>query len=116
MIFVGQKKIETNFFEYYSVIKMTNKKVVVATMPVVEMYFKVPDGIDLEDKNVVEDYWYKYGSLHIKYVDKDDIETIEAYYEDDVEMASFGVFKYADNLEIKDNDECDVPYESDEED
>ena len=88
---------------------MTNKKVVVATMPIVEMYFKVPYGIDLEDTNVVEDYWYKNGELHIKYIGKDDIESIEPYYEDD------GCFKYANNLEIKDNDECDVPYKSDEE-
>jgi hypothetical protein len=88
---------------------MTNKKVVVATLFPVEIIFKVPDGIDLEDKTVVENYWYKYGELHIKYVGKDDIESIEPCYEDEVTE-----YKYAKNVEIV--DKGDYPFlESDEE-
>ncbi len=87
---------------------MANKKVVVATLYPVEMYFKVPDGIDLEDKTVVENYWYKYGTLYIKYVGKDDIESIEPCYEDEVE------YKYANNVEIVDKGDYSF-LESDEE-
>jgi hypothetical protein len=90
---------------------MTNKKVVVATMrpQTWEFYFKVPEGIDLEDESVVEDYGFKYGQLHIKYVGKDDIESIEPYHEDEPDC------KYAEHVEIVDNNECDRPYDSDEE-
>jgi hypothetical protein len=88
---------------------MTNKKVVVVTMSPVEMYFKVPDGIDLEDESVVEDYGFKYGKLYIKYVGKDDDECIEPCYQTEPDC------KYAQDLTIE--DECVAPfYESDEED
>jgi hypothetical protein len=87
---------------------MANKKVVVVQLFPVEMYFKVPKGIDLEDKSVVEEYGYKYGKLHIKYVGKDDYEEIEPCYEDEPD------YKYEKHIEIV--DECDVPFcESDEE-
>jgi hypothetical protein len=68
---------------------MANKKVVVVTMSPVEMYFKVPDGIDLEDESVVEDYGFKYGKLYIKYVGKEDLtiedECVAPFYESDEE-------------------------------
>ena len=87
---------------------MANKKVVVATLYPVEIIFKVPDGIDLEDKTVVENYWYKYGTLYIKYVGKDDYEEIEPCYEDEAE------YKYAKNVEIVDKGDYGF-LESDEE-
>lgn len=88
---------------------MADKKVVIAIMPAVEMYFKVPEGIDLEDEDVVEWYQFRYGDLYIKYVGKDEIETIKACYETKPD------YKSAVNLEIA--KERYAPfYESDEED
>jgi hypothetical protein len=73
---------------------MANKEVVIATMPAVEMYFKVPEGINLEDKSVVEWYNFRYGDLCIKYVGKDEIVNIGACYETEQN------YKFALNLEI----------------
>lgn len=45
-----------------------NRKVVVAQY-ITEMIFKIPDGLDLEDKAIVKDYHVKYDKLWINYVD-----------------------------------------------
>jgi len=73
-------------------------------------YFKIPDGIDLDDKSVVEYYGYKWGELLIKYVGKDEKQIIQPCYEDDL----LGGGKYADEEDIIDDKECPF-YESEEE-
>lgn len=45
-----------------------NRKVVEVVYPGPVATFKIPDGLDLEDKSVVEAWWVKYGTLHILYV------------------------------------------------
>ena len=40
--------------------------------------FKVPKGLDLEDTSIVESWWVKWDRLHIKYVDKEEIEIIDS--------------------------------------
>ena len=52
-----------------------NRKVVVASY-MTESVYKLPDGIDLEDKTVVEDWEVYRMVLHIKFVDGRE-ETIE---------------------------------------
>ena len=70
--------------------------------------FKIPDGVDLEDKSVVE-YWYvKYGTLHIKYVGKEEVEEIECHFEPEIDWK-------VGNDEIVDADEWCVEYTDDEE-
>jgi len=39
--------------------------------------FKIPDGLDLEDKTVVQDWRTKYGKLYITYVNSDEVLTID---------------------------------------
>ena len=53
-----------------------NRKVVIATYCDV---FKIPNDLDLEDKEVVEDWWVEYGNLHIKYVGKEEVEEINPF-------------------------------------
>eukprot|EP01043_Picozoa_sp_COSAG02_P073160 COSAG02_NODE_14106_length_1310_cov_1.068538_1_plen_129_part_00 len=45
-----------------------NRKVVEVLYPRPAAAFKIPDGLDLEDESVVEEWWVKYGTLHILYV------------------------------------------------
>ena len=59
-----------------------NRKVVSASFYIPDFVFKIPDGLDLEDKEVVEDWWVKYGTLHIRYVGKEDVEEIDPHYDD----------------------------------
>ena len=70
--------------------------------------FKYPDGVDLEDKSVVESWAVKYGKLYIKYVGKDTEEEIQWEYDPQTD------FKYG-NDEIIDADERSVDYSDDEE-
>ena len=73
-------------------------------------YFKIPDKLDLEDREIVEAYWIKYNTLYIKYVGKDEIEEIESCYGNEGEHD----FKYPDTEDII--EEKDAPYyESEEE-
>ena len=54
-----------------------NRKVVSTYYSGVSAVFKIPDGLDLEDKSVVEAWGTKYGTLYIKYVGKETEEEIE---------------------------------------
>ena len=90
-----------------------NRKVVRVFLPpqVPEIIFKIPDGLDLEDKTVVENWWYKWGTLHIKYVGKEKVEEFEAEEEPELDV------KYAEEIEIIDADDalsCCVDYSEDE--
>ena len=57
-----------------------NRKVVVAHFNLCST-FKIPDGLDLEDKSVVKNYHVKWSSLYIEYIDGK-IEEIKSYDED----------------------------------
>ena len=58
-----------------------NRKIVRATFEPPDFIFKIPDGLDLEYKEVVEHWCVKYGTLHIKYVGKEDVEEIDPFYD-----------------------------------
>ena len=64
-----------------------NRKVVVVTYPSPEAVFKIPDGLDLEDKSVVTGWKTKGGCLYIYYVDgrEEEIEWKFDPADDDVE-------------------------------
>ena len=86
-----------------------NRKIVATTYYAPTAVFKIPDGVDLEDKSVVEYWGTKYGTLRIKYVGKEEEEKdIEWEYEPEVD------WKYGTD-EIIDADEWGVEYSDDEE-
>ena len=87
-----------------------NRKVVRATFYPPEAVFKIPDGLDLEDKSVVQCWGVKWAKLYIKYVGKEEVEIIEPYLDVDIDL------KYACEEEIVDADDCGcVEYTDDEE-
>ena len=61
-----------------------DRKVVRVTIKPTEFYFKIPDGLDLEDKTVVEDWEYRNRRMYITYVGKKEVEEIEAFYKYEV--------------------------------
>lgn len=119
-MFCDKKKIEMDFavgeveqLKYKNMASSTknikgDRKVVRVTLNSPEFIFKIPDGLDLEDKTVVEYWRYKWGKLYIKYVGKGE-EEIEAYEEGEVD------YKYEQQIEIVDADEHCVDYSEDEE-
>ena len=54
-----------------------NRKVVIAKYYAPQSVFGIPDGLDLEDDEVVEEWEVKYNTLLIKYIGKDEVEVIE---------------------------------------
>ena len=54
-----------------------NRKIVRVQLYAPELIFKIPDGLDLEDKTVVEEWYYRNGFLHIKYVGKEEGDIID---------------------------------------
>ena len=54
-----------------------SRKVVRAEYYTPIFIFEIPDGLDLEDKTVVEEWGVKYNTLLIKYIGKDEVEVIE---------------------------------------
>ena len=87
-----------------------NRKVVHVVYYAPWHFFKIPDGLDLEDKTVVE-YWdVNWGKLYIKYVGKSDIQEIEAEYEAEVD------YKNPQDVEIEDADDYNIEYNGDDED
>ena len=87
-----------------------NRKVVVATYAPPVFVFKLPDGIDLADENVVEGWDVKYAILTIYYVDGHK-EKIEPYCS---EKSRF-VQKRPQEAEIEPAEEYCVEYSEDEE-
>ena len=57
-------------------------------------YFKVPEGIDLNNKEVVEYHGIKWNILYIKFVNRDDEIKIEATNTSEIDM------KYTDNITV----------------
>jgi hypothetical protein len=86
-----------------------NRKVVVADYTC-KGVFKIPDGLDLEDETVVKFWCVRYCELHIHYVDGRE-EQINAVY-DPTEHTDW---KYPDQQEIEDAEDCGIDYSDDEE-
>ena len=84
-----------------------NRKVVSATFYPPVAVFKLPDGIDLEDKTVVEGWYVKYATLRIYYVDGHE-EKIEAYFDPETD------WKRPQDTLIEDAEDYDVEYSEDE--
>ena len=84
-----------------------NRQVIVAVHHT-ERFFKIPEGLDLEDKTVVKKWIVKWGVLYITYVNGRE-EEIDFEYEDDDGS------KYPDAV-IEDADHYDIEYEEDKED
>jgi len=77
-------------------------------------YFRIPDGVDLEDKSVVESWETRYGTLYIKYVGKAEEEEIEWEFH----PSEYTDYKYGqDSIEDADGlgGGCGVEYSDDEE-
>ena len=81
-----------------------NRQVIVAVHHT-ERIFKIPEGLDVEDKTVVKNWIVKWGILYIGYVNGEE-ETIEFEWEDDHGC------KYPD-AEIEDADDHNVEYDQD---
>ena len=86
-----------------------NRQVIVATFNPQELIFKLPDGLDLEDDTVVENYWVNWGILYIKCIG-DDIE-----YKIDPEPVCEPDYKRPENIEIQSAENAGVEYSDDEE-
>jgi len=86
-----------------------NRKVVCTDYGSSCAIFAIPDGLDLEDKSVVQSWGTKYGTLYIKYVGKAEEEEIEWNSMPDED------YKYG-NDQIVDAEDFGVFYSDDEED
>jgi len=86
-----------------------NRKVVCATYYAPESVFKIPDGLDLEDKSVVKFWGVKYNTLHICYVDGRE-EELEPHFN----AVDSSDYKHPQETEIEDADDCNVDYSEDE--
>ena len=87
-----------------------NRKVLRANYYPPEHVFKIPNNLDLEDKSVIESWGVKWGKLYITYVGKEEQEVIEQVYESEVD------YKFPENVEIVDADDCGyIDYSEDEE-
>lgn len=72
--------------------------------------FKLPKGIDLDNKLIVEWYVIEWDTLNIKYVDKEEIESIKCCF------TLEGLLKHPENVKIEDFKEwSEIIYDSQEE-
>ena len=69
-----------------------DNRVFVVANYLTESQFKIPDGLDLEDKSIVENWWVKHDTLYIVYADKDEIHEIEP---------KFSHYDYYENMGFK---------------
>jgi hypothetical protein len=89
-----------------------NRQVVRATFDVPESVFKIPDGLDLEDKTIVE-YWYvRYNALILKYVNGEKISIDPTWINAEVDMD----LKETETCEIVKAEEVGYEYSEDEDD
>ena len=86
-----------------------NRKVVVAKFYAPRIVFKIPDGIDLEDKTVVKKWWVRNGTLYINFVDGHNEEIDEEY------STGFEELNCVEEADIEDADDWNVEYSEDEE-
>jgi hypothetical protein len=77
-----------------------------------ELAFKIPDGIDLEDTNMVQRYFVRGETLHIVYANKDkEPEELSCDWSNDIEFNDA-----PDTLRIEPADSYGIEYSEDEED
>ena len=86
-----------------------SRKILKATYYPRELFFKIPKNIDLDDESKVEEYWVKWGTLCIKYVDGT-FQKIENCQENEDEC------KHPADMEILDRDDYEFFSDSEEED
>ena len=84
-----------------------NRKIVRAEYFPQSTIFKIPDGLDLDDKDIVERWLVKNDTLYIKYVGKEEEERIEPEYRECIYDP--------DECLIEDADDHGIEYEEDEE-
>ena len=92
-----------------------NRKCVVVTYYTSDATFKIPDGLDLEDKSVVRRWYVIDDTLHIYYTDgrEEEIDVYEPYeisgeHDERIEdAAEYGVAYTSDEDEDEDEDEDD---------
>ncbi len=83
------------------------RKVVVATYTI-ESVFKIPKGLDLEDKTIVKQWYVKWDTLYIEKVDGTQLEVCEnSRWGEEAQ-------KHAEKEEIKDADDYCMDDDSDE--
>ena len=80
------------------------RKVVRVAWDAPESLFEIPDGLDLEDESVVEEWWVKWNTLHIKYVGKKEVEEIEPCQETELD------YKRPQECEIESADDMGYEY------
>ena len=71
-----------------------NRLVVFAECHTPESVFRIPNGLDLEDKSIVEEWWVKYNQLHIHYVGQEEDVSIDPLHD-------FDDLKYLAECEIR---------------
>jgi len=89
-----------------------NRKVVVVEYSPPVYVWEIPDNLDLGDKTVVEEWYVRYGTLHIKYVGQDEPEKItdkEQVWGMDMKLGT-GEYKYG---LIEDADKHGYEYQDD---
>ena len=86
-----------------------NRKVVVAKFYAPRIVFKIPDGIDLENKTVVKKWWVRNGTLYINFVDGHNEEIDEEY------STGFEELDCVQETVIEDAEDWNVEYSQDEE-
>ena len=79
-------------------------KIVVAQYECPERAWRIPFGVDLEDKSMVKEWWIKWDYLHIEYTDGRKV-SIESDWE------SEGDFKYPLDQRIEDADELGIDFD-----
>jgi len=79
-----------------------SQQVVVAEYYAPEVVFKVPKGIDLNDKSVVENWFVRRHTLYIKYVGKDKEEEHEPVFETEED------FKFPNKEEVMNREDCEL--------
>jgi hypothetical protein len=77
-----------------------NRLVVFAEYYTPESVFKIPDGLDLEDKTIVKQWWVKYNTLNIQYVGEEEEVWINPVWD-----ASENDFKWPRECEIRPADD-----------
>ena len=87
-----------------------SRKVVIAKYYTPQSVFGIPDGLDLEDDEVVEEWEVKYNTLLIKYIGKEEVEVIEPSW-----VLCDNELDYPEDYNIEDADGYGYDYPDDEE-
>jgi hypothetical protein len=95
------------------------KQLVVRAFYTLQSSFRIPKGIDLDDKTVVREFFVKYNTLHIVLVNGKVIEREPCYSDIDVHDFKYPVstdIDEAEDYEIRDGNEDEYDNDEDDED